>query len=146
MSNFIDYNQLELDFQTAIKNASQSLGFKQVLRNASDRDFVYDNMPLLDIRFKTVEPQPITNATYYTTGVIEAEVVAYSLISREEAAKLRGELVNALQRFVKDNPRWSSQLETTIIGRVDFGTGESKAEGAFVAGAVCEFHPTIYTE
>lgn len=144
MSDFIDYDQLLEDFKTAIE--SQSLGFKQVLIDASDRDFIYDNMPLLDIRIKEADPTAITNATYYTTMILEAEVCAYSFTSRREAAKLRGELVNKLQLFVKQHPRWSAQLETTIIGKASFGTGESKAEGAFVAGAVLEFHPQLYTE
>ena len=146
MTDFIDYELLQYDLQAAVVAQTASLGFKKVFVNASERDFNYDNMSLLDIRIKQADPEAITNATYYTDITLEGEVCAYSFQSREEAAKLRGELVNALQRFVKDNPRFSSQLETTIIGRVDFGTGESKAEGAFVAGAVLEFHLKIYTE
>lgn len=145
-ADFIDYNLLEADFKAAVLAQPQALGFKQVFTDASERDFIYDNMPLLDIRFKVADPTAITNATYYTIITMECEVAAYSFQSREEAAKLRGELVNKLQKFVKDNPRWSAQLETTTIGRADFGTGESKAEGAFVAGAVLEFHPQLYTE
>lgn len=144
MSDFIDYEGINNDFKAGVESAN--LGFLKVFVNASDRDFLYDNMPMLDIRIKSADPNAVTNTTYYTDILIEAEVVAYSFTSREEAAKLRGELVNKLQLFVKNNPRFSSQLETTFIGRAEFGTGESKAEGAFVAGAVLEFHPQLYTE
>lgn len=144
MPDFINYDLLENDFKNAV--VAQSLGFTKVFVDASERDFIYDNMPLLDIRFKVADPQAVTNATYYTDLTIECEIASYSFTSREEAAKLRNNLVNALQRFIKDHPRFSSTLETTLIGRVDFGTGEDKAQGAHVAGAVLEFHPQLYTE
>lgn len=141
---FVDYNQLTEDFQAAVQAAD--LGFTTVFCNANDRDFVITQMPLLDIRVKRIDPEPITNATYYSDLTIEAEICAHDMTNRREAAKLRDGLTNALQRFVKDNPRFSGFVDTTFIGQGNFGTGESKNEGAFVAGAVLEFHVKFYTE
>lgn len=141
---FVDYDQIQLDFQAAVQGAS--LGFESVLLDANDRDYLIDKMPLLDIRIKGMDPTAITNATYYTDITLECEVCAYSLVSRRDAAKMRSELTNKLQRFVKDNPRFGANIETTFIGLGTFGSGESKAEGAFVAGAVLEFHVQLYTE
>jgi hypothetical protein len=50
MTTFVDYNQLQDDFKTAVEGGS--LGFKTVLEDANLRDFLFDNMPLLDIRVK----------------------------------------------------------------------------------------------
>lgn len=141
---FIDYDQILVDFQNAVTAAN--LGFQKVLLDANDRDFVISNMPLLDLRVKRVVPQAVTNATYYGDMTIEAEICAFDLADRRKAAKLRNDLTNALHGLVKANPRFSANLNTTLIGQVDFGTGESKAEGAYVAGAVLEFHPQLYTE
>jgi hypothetical protein len=144
MTTFVDYNQLQDDFKTAVEGGS--LGFKTVLEDANLRDFLFDNMPLLDIRVKEADPQATTNKTYYVPIVIECEISAYSLVSRRDAAILRGQLVDALQRFVKDHPRFSSGIETTTLGKVNFGSGEDKAQGAFVAGAVLEFNVYVYAE
>jgi hypothetical protein len=144
VTDFIDYDQIQLDFQAAVEGAN--LGFESVLLDANDRDYLIDNMPLLDIRFKTMEPQADHQCHLLHGIVMECEVVRLFLYFPREAAKLRGELVNALQRFVKDNPRWSSAARNHNNRARHFGTGESKAEGAFVAGAVLEFHPQLYTE
>lgn len=144
MTAFIDYELIINDFKNAIVAAN--LGFRAVYIDAGDIDYRSDQMPMVDLRWKKVTPEASTDATYFTPGVIEAEVTAFDFTSRREAAKLRNDLTNALQRYVKDHPRFSSPLETTIIGQVVFATGESKAQGAFVAGAIAEFHPTIYTQ
>lgn len=144
MADFINYDQITTDFEAAVNGAN--MGFKTVLVDAMDRDFIIENMPLLDIRVKRAAPEPITNQTYYSDLTIEAEICAFDLTNRREAAKLRNDLANALQRFFKDHPRFSSLVDTTFVGQADFGTGESKAEGAFVAGAVLEFHPKLYAE
>jgi hypothetical protein len=141
---FIDYDLILTDFKNAVVTAN--LGFQSVYLDAGDIDYRNDQMPMLDLRWKKIEPEANTNATYYSIGIIEAEITAFDFTSRREAAKLRNDLTNALQRFVKDNPRFSSPVETVIIGQAVFATGESKAQGAFVAGAILEFHPTIFTE
>ena len=144
MTDFVKYDTLLADFQAAVQGAN--LGFKQVLIDANDRDFIFNNMPLLDLRVKRSLPEPVTNQTYYTEVTVEAEVTVFDMTNRREAAKLRNDLTNALQRYVKDHPRFSGIVETVVIGQVDFLTGESKAEGAFVAGAVCQFQARLYTE
>lgn len=144
MADFIDYGQILLDFKNGVTGAD--LGFAKVFTDANARDYLMTNMPLLDLRVKTVDPQAVTNATYFSDLIIEGEICAYHLTSREEAAKLRNDLTNKLHRWVKDNPRFAAAIETTTIGRGEFGTGESKEEGAFVAGVVLEFHVQLYTE
>lgn len=144
MADFIDYDQITLDLAAGIQAAD--LGFVTVLNDANDRDFLIDKMPLLDIRIKQMNPDARTNTSYYTDITVECEVCAYSLVSRRDAAKMRSDLTNKLQAWVKANRRFGANIETTFIGQGTFGTGESKAEGAFVAGAVLEFHVQLYTE
>jgi hypothetical protein len=140
---FLNYTQIVDDLKAAVDLAD--LGFATTFANAGDRDFSFQNAPLLDIRVKQGNPTPITNQSYYTELVLEAEIMAYSMTSRREAAIMRDELTNLLQGFVRDNPRFSGYVDTTYVGQVNFGTGESKNDGAFVAGAVLEFRVQFET-
>jgi hypothetical protein len=146
MADFINFDQICLDLQTGVQQAPSQLGFANVFVDANDRDYVFQNFPLLDIRVKRMDPQQITNQTYYSDVTLEAEIVAQSMTNRAEAAKLRYDLLNALCRYLKDNPRFSGLVDDTAIGQANFVTAESKTDGAFVAGVVLEFHPKIYTE
>lgn len=143
MTTFVDYVTIVDDLKNAVSAAS--LGFATVFANANDRDFSFQNTPLLDLRVKQANPTAITNRSYFTDLTIEAEIMAYSMTGRRDAAIMRDGLTNALQEFVRDNPRFSGFVDTTYIGQVNFGTGESKNDGAFVAGAVCEFHAQFET-
>lgn len=144
MTDFIPYDTLTTDLAAAATAAN--LGFEKVLVDADARDFRADQAPLLDIRLKRLLPEAVTNATYYSDLILECEIFALDMTSRREAAKIRNDLLNALHRYVKDHPRFSGSVETTILGSVEFGSGESRAEGAFVAGAVFELHVKLYTE
>lgn len=149
MADFIKYRQILLDFKAAaatVTGPDTGKQFKQVFTNADERDFRYDNMPLLDVRWKRILPEPITNMTYYTDMTLEAEICVGDMTSRDECATIRDDLTNALQRYFKDHPRFSANVDTTFVGQTDFGTGESKSEGAFVAGAVLQFHIKLETE
>jgi hypothetical protein len=148
MAEFIDYDQILLDFVAVAKTVTGAAGeqFKHVDHDLDARDFIISNMPLLDVRVKRALPEPITNTTYYSDLTVEAEVCAFDMTSRAECATIRNHLVSALQRYLKDHPRFSGVVDTTFVGQADFGTGESKDEGAFVAGAVLQFHIKLYTE
>lgn len=147
-AEFIDYDQILVDFCVVARTVTGKSGeqFKHVDKNLDARDFVINNMPLLDVRVKRILPEPITNMTYYSDLTVEAEICAFDMTSRAECATMRDHLASALQRYLKDHPRFSGSVDTTLVGQADFGTGESKDEGAFVAGAVLQFHIKLYTE
>lgn len=58
------------------------------------------------------------------------------LSSRMEAAKLRNQLINEVHAAIQQNRRFSSFVDTTIIGPVEFEIVEDEKQGAFVASAV----------
>jgi hypothetical protein len=145
MTDFVDFKLVLSDLKTAVTSAS--LGFHAVKVDANAADFTYQNMPLLDLRLRSFDPQPVTNTAYYADLVVEFEIAAYSLASREEAAKMRNQLLNSFLRYAKDHPRFSAAIDTTIVGGCDFGTGEDTEAktGAFLAGVVGQIHVKLYT-
>ena len=148
----IDYRQVLLDLKTLVEASStvyDPLGttkFQAVKLNANDRDYVTMNMPMLDIRLKRAVPDARTNSTYYVEVILELEVAVFDLTSLDDAATIRDGLVNALQTLLQANPRFSSVIETTILGNVDFATGEDDKSGAFLSGAVMELHVFTYSD
>lgn len=140
---FVDYAQIVVDAVAAVTNAS--LGFAAVLSNANDRDFEVGNMPMVDIRVRRAFPEALAGRNDYVQVVLECEVATFDLTSLDKAAKMRDNLVSALQRFFQLNPRFSGSLDTTTIGATEFFTGENISDqGAFGAGAILEINVFLY--
>lgn len=144
MTHFVNYTQILEDFRATLE--AGNLGFKKVLKNASDMDFEYPNMPMADCRLKHIEPVNTAGQTYYIDIQIEVEVAVFDMTSRDKAATIRDGLTDAVQRLFQQNPHFSAMVDTVQIGAVDFETGETKAQGEFVAAAVAQFHAKLYSE
>lgn len=142
MTDFIDYDTILDDMVNLI--SANVPGFKKAMKDANDRDFVVSNMPFCDVRMKRVIPDNTGQQNYYSTVVVEVEVATFDLSSRQEAAKLRNDLTNAVQRLFQTNSRFGAAVDATQVGPAEFETGESEKEGAFVAGAVLQFNVFVY--
>lgn len=143
MTDFVDYDLIETDAAALIRNAN--IGFKKVIINAEDADFVFENAPLADVRTRRVLPEALGGRNYYTTIVLEVEIGAVDMTNRRASATIRNDLINATQRLFQDNPRFSNGVDTVILGNVELETVQDESQGAFVASAVCEFHVKLYT-
>lgn len=147
MSNFIDYAQVLADMRDAVLAAPNSLGFKRVTRNADDMDFQFQHMPMCDFRIRRASPDLVSIPNgYYSDILVEAEVAAYSMTSRDKCVTMCQDLTNALQGFFRENTRFGAYVDSTIVGVVEFEVGETKAQGEFVAAAVVTFHVLFSTE
>jgi hypothetical protein len=151
MTNFINYAQILTDFRNLINTANPTLlnggvAFEKVFKNAQEIDYGYENMPLLDCRFKEANPLNTAGNTYYSDIWIEVEIACYDMTSRDNCATMRENLTNAVQRLVQTNPHFSANVDTVQVGRVVFETGEGKAQGEWIASALLDFHVKLYTE
>lgn len=148
----IDYGQVLTDLVALLKGSntvydpSNQTKAREVLKNANDRDFVTMNKPLVDVRLKRAVPEPRTNVTYYTDVTVEIEIVAIDLTNLNDAATIRDGLVQAIQSLLRENRRFGASIDNTILGNVDFATGEDEKAGAFVSGAIMELHVFVYSE
>lgn len=143
MTDFVDYDLIETDAANLISNAN--LGFKKVIINAEDVDFVFENAPLADIRTRRVLPEALGGRNYYSTIVLEVEIGAVDMTNRRASATIRNDLINATQRLFQDNPRFSNGVDTVILGNVELETVQDESQGAFIASAVVEIHVKLYT-
>lgn len=141
---FIDYDQIVLDARQAVETAN--LGFKKVIADANDRDYVDANMPLCDLRVRRATPEATGGQHYYVDLSLEAEITTFDLSSLRDAAKMRNDLAGLLQRFFQQNPHFSAASDTVIVGNAEFGTGEDAKAGAFMAAVVMEFHVKLYSD
>jgi hypothetical protein len=148
MTNFVNYKQILIDFQTALAGATliNGLVLKKVFKNAQDMDFDYVNMPLADCRLKHNIPLNMAGNSYYADLMVEVEIACFDMTSRDKCATMRDDLTNAVQRFFQQNPHFSAFVDTVQIGACQFETGETKAQGEFIAAAVLEFHVKLYSE
>lgn len=144
MTDFIPYDTILDDMVNLVQTNVTS--FELVKKDCNDTDFVMSNMPLCDIRIKRLIPENTGQQNYYSQVVVEIEIGTFDLSSREEAAKLRNDLTNAVQRLFQTNPRFGAAIESTQIGPAEFETGESEKEGAFVAGAVLQINVFLYSD
>lgn len=144
MSEFVNYSQVLSDFRAALETAA--LGFKTVKKNAGDEDFNYHNMPMADCRILRADPENTAGQTYYCDITIQVEIACFDMTSRDKCATIRDGLTNKVQRFFQQNPRFSAFVDSTVVGAVEFETGETKAQGEFVAAAVAQFHVKLYSE
>lgn len=142
MTNFVDYDMILDDMVNLIK--AQVSGFKEVRKDSNDRDFTVTNMPLADVRIKRVLPENTGQQNYYNQIVIEVEICTFDLSSRQEAAKLRNDLTNGVQRLFQTNSRFGAAVDATQVGQAEFETAESEKEGAFMAVAVLQFNVFVY--
>lgn len=141
---FIDYDTIITDCKAVVD--SGSLGFKKVMIDAMDRDGLYDNMPLLDLRIRRSTPDALGGQNYYADITVEAEITTFDMTSLREAAKMRNDLLGKLQKFLQQNPHFSSASDTVLIGNSEFGTGEDPKTGAFLAAVVADFHIKLYAD
>tara|TARA_R110000868_G_scaffold352564_2_gene613807 strand:- start:88 stop:543 length:456 start_codon:yes stop_codon:yes gene_type:complete len=149
----INYNTVLTDMKalveasSAVYDPADTEKVKTVFIEMNDRDMVTYNCPLLDLRVKSADPEPTTNTAYYVEMIIEAEIAVFHLTTRLKAATIRNSLVQALQTLIRENPRFSGSLDTSIVGEVEFATGETDdTQGAFVAGAVMNIKCFLYSD
>lgn len=146
-TNFIDYNQILDDVKTLISTmvTSASLPFKKVDTNLATRDFVFPDMPLCDVRLGTMDPEVLAGQNYYSTVAVDLEIAAFSLSSKDKAARIANELLAKSQRAFVENPHFGAVWDSVVLGHVDFLTAENGKEG-FAASIVAQVMIKLYAD
>jgi hypothetical protein len=148
MTDFVNYDQILDDLVTMLRanvTAPNAQGLT-IDRDQDDTDFVWGNFPLVDVRAARALPDLTGGQQYYTAFVVEIEVVAGDLSSRQDAVRLRNGLLNQVHRAVQTNPRFGASNDSCIIGQVEFETEQSPENGAYIAAAVAQISVMIYTQ
>jgi len=149
MTKFIDYNQILDDVKTLVSTKvaamNPTVGFKLVGTNLATRDFVFDKMPLCDVRLATGDPQARTGQSYYSAVVLELEIAAFHLSSKDRAARIANELLALTQRAFVENAHFGAVWESVLLGHMDFLTAEGGKEG-FAASVVAQVTINVFSD
>lgn len=149
MTKFIDYNQILDDVkslvETKVVSMSPTVPYKLVGTNLMTRDFVFANMPLCDVRLANLEPQTRVGQDYYSGLLVELEIAAFSLNSKDKAARIANELLSLTQRALIENAHFGAVWESISLGHVDFMTAEGGKEG-FAASLVAQVQINIFSD
>lgn len=146
-TKFIDYSQILDDVKTLISSqiSGASKPFKMVGTNLMTRDFNFQNMPLCDVRLGTADPQALAGQNYYSAVLLELEIAAFDLRSKDDAARIANELLALAQRALIENAHFGASWDSIILGHVDFITAENDKEG-FAASVVAQVTINVYSD
>lgn len=144
MAQFIDYDQILDDLVSLIDANVTALRF--VGKDIQDIDYNKGNVPSCDISLLSVNPVVRAGQDYYTELVIQLIIYNTDLRSRQEAAMIRNDIVSEVQDIIRKNPRFSSVIESTILGPVDLVVGESEEQGWTAAAANMQISVFVFTD
>lgn len=143
----IDYIGIQTALQALIEADIEAGNFtdeiKKVFLEATARDLVYDNMPMINIRLSSgvMEPRSLPNG-YHFTGLFEIDVHTYDFTNFVSAATVRDRILNELQLLIQKNSRFHADLDTSMISR-QIGFGAAEIEGAQGHVAIVTFQVTF---
>ncbi len=122
--------------------AGVSLGGYEV----DERDIHMANMPLIDVRLVSSDPEVRVGQDYFTDLVVQCDIYSYDLSSNREAAIVRDSILKAAQNAVRANPSWHVELESSILGPVELLTAKDEDTGGFEARATFQVIAKAFTD
>lgn len=108
---------------------------KQVLIEAMEREMIFDNMPMINVRLSESSDELTTIPNgYYEHVAYEIDVVAYDLTSFREAATLRDSILRAAKNVIRSNRVFHVDIQTSsVVGKTSFGALSPEGAGGHVA-------------
>lgn len=111
-----------------------------------ERDIHMANMPLIDVRLVTSDPEIRAGQDYFTDLVLQCDIYSYDLSSNRQAAIVRDSILKAAQNAVRANPSWHVELESSLLGPVEFLTAKDEDTGGFEARATFQVIAQAFTD
>ncbi len=111
-----------------------------------ERDLRFDRMPLIDVRPTEADNEVRAGQDYFTDLTYQCDIYTFDLSSVKEAATLRDTILKAAQNAVRANPAFHVELETSVLGTVEFTTTKDEDTGSFVAQASFQVIAKAFTD
>lgn len=111
-----------------------------------ERTLSYDNMPLIDVRPVEAENDVRAGQDYFTRLTFQCDIYAFDLSSVKEAAIVRDSILKSAQNVVRANPAFHVDLETSVLGAVEFSSTKDENSGSFVAQASFQVIAMAFTD
>ena len=111
-----------------------------------ERTLSYDTMPLIDVRPVEAENDVRAGQDYFTRLTFQCDIYAFDLSSVKEAAIVRDSILKSAQNVVRANPAFHVDLETSVLGAVEFSSTKDENSGSFVAQASFQVIAMAFTD
>ncbi len=121
-------------------------GVNMAQYEVDERDLRFDRMPLIDVRPVDADNEVRAGQDYFTDLTFQCDIYSFDLSSVKEAATLRDTILKAAQNAVRANPAFHVELETSVLGTVEFTTTKDEDTGSFVAQASFQVIAKAFTD
>lgn len=111
-----------------------------------ERTLTFDHMPLIDIRPVEAENEVRAGQDYFTSLTFQCDIYAFDLSSVKEAAIVRDSILKSAQNVVRANPAFHVDLESSVLGAVEFSSTKDENTGSFVAQASFQVIAMAFTD
>lgn len=141
---WIAFNTIQDDLITLLQaNVSSA---KLIKKEADERDYVFHNMPLVDVRLTDMDPDVTAGANYYVGITFEIQVTTFDLSDFSDAATLRDTVFGDVIETIRQNAKFSANLDATIVGQGTFTSAKDEQSGAFMAAATVQIEVRAYVD
>ena len=121
-------------------------GFEAVIYEADDLDEHDANMPLCEVFLEKDDPEVRVGQDYVNYFGYAVEIYTEDLSKRSEAVSVRNGLVREVIDLIRANPRFHVDIESTLIGSVEFQVAADEEENGFVAAAKISITVVAYSD
>lgn len=144
--SFVDYQLIIDDLVNLI--AESDIEFSYVGDHMDDYERGFQNISYCNVILARTDPEIAAGNVYTTRTTIEIEVAALDLSSKREAVTMRNGLVNEVQDLIRNNPHFSTGLESTVLTGVDFEvfSRNSDEDQSFTATALIALEAITYSQ
>lgn len=111
-----------------------------------ERTLSFDHMPLIDVRPSEADNEVRVGQDYFTTITYQCDIYSFDLSSVKEAAIVRDSILKSAQNAVRANPAFHVDLETSVLGPVEFSSSKDEDTGSFVAQASFQVMAMAFTD
>lgn len=133
---WLNYNTIQDDLVSLLSAGVSSA--KVVKKEADERDYSFASMPLIDVRLKSSNPEIRAGRDYYVFVTFEVQISVFDLSSFADAAEVRHSVLSSAIDTVRNSANFSSVIETSRIGQIEFQGVKDEKSGAFMSGVTFE--------
>lgn len=141
---WFDYNTVQDDLVALI--VANVTTAEKIMKEADERDYAFNNMPLVDVRLTESQPEIRAGRDYYVFVTFEVQVTAHDLSGYSDAATLRDTVLGDVIETIRQNANFSASLETSRIGPTSFSNAKDEQSGAFMAAATVEVQAEAFID
>lgn len=147
----IDFYQVQEDLQTMFRAQAAITALVRsecIFIEMMDRDLLYNNMPLVNIRLADAEVPLITIPNgYYPQPIFSIDIISFDLSEFRKAARVRDNVLKVCLAALQANRAFSNIIQTSRIDpNITFSAGVPEQGGGNIAVATFRVRAEAYAD